>query len=110
VQAITSATIPQNPAAVRLFEQLGFSHTHTVDMWPSSASLASYEQAVGFVPGAPEQPEFHTSLIDHVQGKGQRRGASACKISLIAVCPTNTSDWARYTMICVGCMLSVCYL
>ncbi|KAF6253297.1 acyl-CoA N-acyltransferase [Scenedesmus sp. NREL 46B-D3] len=68
VAAITSATVPQNPAAVRLFEQLGFSHTHTVDMWPSYASLAAYEQAVGFVPGAPEQPMFHTSLIDHVQG------------------------------------------
>uniref|UniRef100_A0A383W008 N-acetyltransferase domain-containing protein n=1 Tax=Tetradesmus obliquus TaxID=3088 RepID=A0A383W008_TETOB len=68
VAAVTSATIPQNPAAVRLFEQLGFCHTHTVDMWPSYASLASYEQAVGFVPGAPQQPVFHTSLIDHVQG------------------------------------------
>jgi hypothetical protein len=71
VQAITSATIPQNPAAVRLFEQLGFSHTHTVDMWPSYASLASYEQAVGFVPGALQQPALHTSLVDHVPGKVQ---------------------------------------
>eukprot|EP00882_Tetradesmus_deserticola_P032971 GHRQ01037622.1.p1 GENE.GHRQ01037622.1~~GHRQ01037622.1.p1 ORF type:complete len:257 (+),score=91.66 GHRQ01037622.1:355-1125(+) len=68
VQAITSATIPQNPAAVRLFQQLGFSHTHTVDVWPSYAALASYEQAVGFVPGASQQPTHNTSLKDHVQG------------------------------------------
>lgn len=56
VQTVSSATTPQNTAAIRIFNSMGFQHTHTVDQWPSWDALAHYEHAVGWS-GVGRRPE-----------------------------------------------------
>lgn len=66
--SITSATVPANAAAIRLFAGLGFTCTHTVDVWPSFAALTAYERAVGFQPGVTPMRWNAPHMLDHIPG------------------------------------------
>lgn len=68
VQQVITATIPQNPTAIHLFNTLGFQHTHTVDMWPSYDALSQYEQTVGWkytgVPPTTQELQEQLNMVD----------------------------------------------
>eukprot|EP00775_Hariotina_reticulata_P008175 gene8175-8366_t len=69
ISTITSATTPDNAGANRIFNALGFHHSHTVDLWPAYSALGEYEAAVGFVPGeSPAPPPGQITMLDFIPG------------------------------------------
>lgn len=74
VQHIQSTTIPPNAAPIRIFQDLGFMHSRTVDRWPQDHLQHGYEAAVGFVPNTQQPyqpvqyPQDHPHMLDHIPG------------------------------------------
>jgi hypothetical protein len=66
VRWLVGATIPQNPASLRIFEKLGFTYSATVEVWPGYADLHAFEASIGWPQqqAAPDQ-----RMVDSVPGE-----------------------------------------
>lgn len=89
VQTIFSATIPEQAVAIHIFNTLGYTHTHTIEIWPSYAALGQYEDAAGVTlsihPPGMEFVQALPSMIDFLGGQESSIGAACCVVIAVPV-------------------------